>query len=401
MARPPLQIGTHGKIRTQQNPDDTWRAITNFRHRDGKTRPMERQGPTEDKALRRLRKAIRDLNDSPKAVTLTKTSRYKDLADPWLAQVKSRSSKTTVQTYTSVLNRIVLKRVGDLQLPEITTATLEDLFDELEEEGFSAAYRRNIRTVIRGPLGYALRRGLISSNPIADISDIKGKGVRKVRSLTSAERVGLLAGLDSLAERDPYFRNSALPGFVRFMLGTGVRIGEGVAVRWQDLNLTDSPVTVDGVVRPPHSVHINGNVVFVTGEGLVRHDGKTDNANRLLVLPEFLVTMLLVGRDEDATEGEPVFPSERLGWRYPHNVRRALRGATKKIWEHTGEDYRWVTSHVFRKTAATILDDEALSPRQVADQLGHAKPSMTQDVYMGRGTVNPAAAAALHAAYTQ
>ncbi len=96
-----------------------------------------------------------------------------------------------------------------------------------------------------------------------------------------------------------------------------------------------------------------------------------------------------------------MFPSERLGWRYPHNVRRSLRGATKKILESTGEDYTWVTSHVFRKTAATILDDEALSPRQVADQLGHSKPSMTQDMYMGRGTANPTAAAALHAAYTK
>ena len=41
------------------------------------------------------------------------------------------------------------------------------------------------------------------------------------------------------------------------------------------------------------------------------------------------------------------------------------------------------------------LDDEGLSARIVADQLGHARISMTQDVYMGRKAVDRAAASAL------
>jgi hypothetical protein len=44
----------------------------------------------------------------------------------------------------------------------------------------------------------------------------------------------------------------------------------------------------------------------------------------------------------------------------------------------------WATSHVFRKTVATRLDDAGFTPRQVADQFGHANPSMTLDVYFGR-----------------
>lgn len=60
--------------------------------------------------------------------------------------------------------------------------------------------------------------------------------------------------------------------------------------------------------------------------------------------------------------------------------------------------FAWVKPHVFRKTAATILDDERLTPRQIADILGHSKPSTMMDLYMGRGEVNEAAAAVLHAA---
>ena len=54
-----------------------------------------------------------------------------------------------------------------------------------------------------------------------------------------------------------------------------------------------------------------------------------------------------------------------------------------------------MTSHVFRKTVATILDQPPLTAREIADVLGHAKVSMTQDHYLGRGSVGQTAAAAL------
>jgi integrase len=43
-----------------------------------------------------------------------------------------------------------------------------------------------------------------------------------------------------------------------------------------------------------------------------------------------------------------------------------------------------VTSHYFRKTLATLMDEAGLSARSAADQLGRAKPSLTADIYMGR-----------------
>ncbi|HEV2087207.1 MAG TPA: hypothetical protein VGR21_02730, partial [Cryptosporangiaceae bacterium] len=63
------------------------------------------------------------------------------------------------------------------------------------------------------------------------------------------------------------------------------------------------------------------------------------------------------------------------------------------------EGFAWVTADVFRKTVATLLDDVGLSARVVADQLGHAKPSMTQDVYVGRNMIDPRATAALDAMF--
>jgi integrase len=47
-----------------------------------------------------------------------------------------------------------------------------------------------------------------------------------------------------------------------------------------------------------------------------------------------------------------------------------------------------VTTHSFRKSLATLIDDEGLSARIGADHLGHTNVSMTQDKYMSRGRVH-------------
>jgi len=42
-----------------------------------------------------------------------------------------------------------------------------------------------------------------------------------------------------------------------------------------------------------------------------------------------------------------------------------------------------------------MLDEAGLSARVIADQLGHARPSITQDVYVGRKVVDARVAEAL------
>ena len=126
----------------------------------------------------------------------------------------------------------------------------------------------------------------------------------------------------------------------------------------------------------------------IKGRGLVRKSTKTSFGQRTLRLPTWAVAMLRRRKDGDEDTAAPVFPDSFGGLRDPSNVLKVFR-------ETRGENFAWVTSHVFRKTAATILDEAGLSARQIADQLGHSKPSLTQDVYMGRKAVGGDAAQAL------
>ena len=77
-----------------------------------------------------------------------------------------------------------------------------------------------------------------------------------------------------------------------------------------------------------------------------------------------------------------IFPSTAGTLRDPNNFDKEWRTARAEL------GVPEVTTHSFRKTVATLIDDEGLSARIGADHLGHSKVSMTQDRYMTRGRVH-------------
>jgi integrase len=78
-----------------------------------------------------------------------------------------------------------------------------------------------------------------------------------------------------------------------------------------------------------------------------------------------------------------IFPSTAGTLRDPDNFNRQWR----QVRDELGASQ--VSTHSFRKTVATLIDDQGLSARIGADHLGHAKVSMTQDRYMARGKLHP------------
>ena len=85
----------------------------------------------------------------------------------------------------------------------------------------------------------------------------------------------------------------------------------------------------------------------------------------------------------------PVFADSKGSYRDRNNVGRAFREV------RAGTDFDWVKPHTYRKTVATLLDGSGATARMIADQLGHSRVSMTQDVYLGRRSVDPSVAQAL------
>jgi integrase len=132
------------------------------------------------------------------------------------------------------------------------------------------------------------------------------------------------------------------------------------------------------------TVTVTGKVIRVAGEGLRRVDETKSAAGRRTVpLPRFAVEMLRKRRGLPYLgEQTVIFPSTAGTLRDPNNFGKEWRTARKEL------GVPEVTTHSFRKTVATLIDDEGLSARIGADHLGHSNVSMTQDRYMTRGRVH-------------
>jgi len=125
-------------------------------------------------------------------------------------------------------------------------------------------------------------------------------------------------------------------------------------------------------------------VVRLKGQGVVRQDTTKGGAERSVPLPQFAVDALHRRKGEAPRPNTAgvIFPSSAGTLRDPDNFGKQWREVRGSL------GLPDVSSHSFRKTVATLIDDSGLSARIGADHLGHARPSMTQDVYMSRGQVH-------------
>jgi integrase len=158
-------------------------------------------------------------------------------------------------------------------------------------------------------------------------------------------------------------------------VATGVRLGELLAL--------------SGTAFDPHgpTLAIDWHIIRVSGQGLVRHKSRKGNSGLLLRVPTWSVPMFT--RRTTAADGDnPMFPSARGGWLDPSNVINRIGQA----FDDCG--YDWVTSHVFRKTVATVLDEAGLPSGAVADQLGNTR-AIAEKHYIARRVANEQAAHAL------
>jgi integrase len=147
-----------------------------------------------------------------------------------------------------------------------------------------------------------------------------------------------------------------LPDLVEFILGTGVRIGEALAGR-------TSAIDLQGRV-----LEVGATMIREKGKGVrIQDNPKTKAGWRVIALPERTVALAQHRLEKPSVHSTgAIFPSPLAHLRDPSNTTADLRQALDRA------GFDWVTSHTFRKTVATWMDEAGMSARQIADHLGHA-----------------------------
>lgn len=371
MGRQRIPEGTYGTVHVMQTGDKNFRARARFRDKDGVARYVAGFGSTPDNARIAFLEKVAQRKPPGSGKTTARTT-VETLAKQWLRQVDeatAKRSQTTRARYRTLVEGIVIPGMGQLLIGEASTE-LVDAFLKSVTAKHGAATARTVRTCLTQMFRFATVRGAVMTNPVREAEPIDSEPGKQARALTRAEEHSLVARL----RKDRLSNEHDLVDLVVFMLATGVRVGEACALREPQVDLAKGTVTIAATVTPYG----------------IQERTKTRAGHRVLALPPHAVTMLRRRLDDPLIRTDvAMFPSPLGHVRDKSNTTAHLRRAFDRA------GFTWLTSHGLRKTVATRLDEAGLSARAVADQLGHSRPSLTQDVYMGRRVVTREAASIL------
>jgi integrase len=375
--RPPLRIGQHGKIARRYLGGGVWMAQCRYRDSDGGTRRLQRLGPPDEhdqhgKLAEDALIAALMARRASEGGEITLDTRIIALVDQHIDRLaEDGRSIRTIDTY-RYCAKLLGKIIAGVRVGEATPARLDAAIRSMRRAHGDVMAVQS-KTILKGGLHLAVMANVIGANPVRDVSPIRSKSRPKgATALTGAELRGLLG---QLRASEACQRHDLVDPITLF-IATGLRISELLGLEWTNFD------------EPAAMLMITGKVIRAAGKGLVRVDEtKTAAGRRTLPLPSFAVTVLS-GRRSLPYLGQQtmVFPSTAGTLRDPDNFRAR--------WREVRDDLGVpdVTSHSFRKSVATLIDDEGLSARIGADHLGHARISMTQDKYMARGRTHTAVA---------
>ncbi|WP_036278224.1 tyrosine-type recombinase/integrase [Microbacterium sp. CH12i] len=387
MSRPRLTIGTYGEITTRRRPSGRTEARARYRDWDGATRLVQASGDTAAVATHALKAKCVDRNlIAPSAGSLTADSPFPELVAYWLEDIdlEDRLAPGTRQLYERDMRTLVLPVFKDLTLREIGVARCDQFLKRLAKDSYSKA--KHARVALRLALALAVRHEVLLRNPVDHVARLH-RDARVPDAFTPEEVTAIRAAIAYWeAGRDVSGPkpDGQLGAIVEVMLGTSARIGEVLAIRRRDIDLSVP------------SVRITGTIISPKGEPTTRQDHpKTARSRRTIQLPGFAAQAVRLRLKQlDTIDPDALLLCSRAGTPLTtNNVRRQLR----HVMNIAGIE--GVTPHKFRRTVATTINENA-GVELASQLLGHTDPAITIKHYIRRNeTVNPATAGLLEKAF--
>lgn len=356
-----------------QRSDGRWAAALTYTDAEGKRRRQWFYGKTKTEARGKLKEAQGRVakGAAPKDAKVL----LSDYAAGWLKTTLAVSDRkpTTRETYGHLARKwIVGEAIGAKTLDKLKATDVEAWVLRLQAAGLAAATVRQTYTVLRAILDTAARDHLVGVN-VAALVKRPGVERKEARSLTVDELRKLLAEGD----RGRY------GVLLRLLAGTGLRRGEALALRWEDVDLKGATLRVAGTLS-----RVGGELTVT--------DPKTATSRRVVPLTADLVARLKEHKARQAAErlkaGSAwhelglVIATEAGGYVDPRNALRALFIAAKAA------ELEGVGLHTLRHSAASMMLAAGAPLHTVSRTLGHSSVTITGDIY-GHVTTDDARAA--------
>ena len=302
----------------------------------------------------------------------TSIASYQELAELWWESYKYTVKPNTQDNVKKLLDNHVLPLFGIYKLDKLTTPLIQSIVNKLADKtnkGEPGAYLHydKIHALNKRILQYGVTMQAISSNPARDVVLPRNTQKAKRKKVKHFENQDLKKFLDYLEGLDQAkYRNLYEATLYRFLLATGCRINEALALSWSDIDLENATISITKTLN--HLGQINSP--------------KSKASYRDIDIDQGTIIMLKAYQLRQIQEAWKLGRTETVVFSdfihdYPSN--KTLGNRLKTRFKHAGVPN--IGFHGFRHTHASLLLNSGIPYKELQYRLGHSTLSMTMDIY--------------------
>lgn len=379
MTRPKLRAGQLGTIQTIELPSGRFQARALLADELGKTQRVKASGETKDEATAALRAKVESIRTETGGPTIGRDSTIAQACMVFLHD-KAHSGtveESTLDVYESTIRNVIVPTCGELMLRDFTVRRCNRILADIRESRSLSAARK-ARSVLSQVCLTGIEYDVLTSNPVRDARRLPLPD-KKTSMLTPAQLIVVQRLMHAWRlddGRGPRPNVTVLENGMWIMVGTSQRIGEVLALRRCDMDITANPPTA----------LVDATIQYSKKEGSKRKPApKRTRQKRRIALPTFAAAAIRSQLTHTATEADsPLFATKTGKPMTVSNFERLLRAFVddnEQALRAAGIDTGEFSTHIFRRTAATIV--EAAAGITLASRLlGHANEQVTRNSYV-------------------
>lgn len=335
----------------------SWRAQVSIHGRR-----LSFSGKTQKECQDWLKETIRQMDEGYSYSSTQVTLRQ--FMKNWLVSIEPSRAPSTFQLYRSTVENEIIPRIGNIKLKDLRPDHIQSLYDLRIAEGGTPYTIKRIHKVLHCALEHGVKLGLLVRNP-AHVVTIPKLERKEMRFYTDEQVQQFLSTAKETQDR--------LYTLYYLAIHTGMRKSELLGLRWQD---------IDG---EKGTLQVKYQLVWKKGGRYELTAPKTRSSKRSMILGQGAIDVLkehqVLQQLEQAYYGSDW---EDHGLVFPSMTGKPMRGHTVSVaFEQVASKAKLpkIRFHDLRHTAATMMLNFGIPAIIVSKRLGHARASITLDVY--------------------
>lgn len=298
---------------------------------------------------------------------------FKDFVRVWLKEIKQPAVKpNSYDRLEYVTETTLITRIGDLSLKQIDDNIIQTMIiNKMKEEGYAFATIKKAYSTLGQVLKYAVARGKIDKNPMDDVFLPKRSlfEKKKIRFLSDEERTKLVSTCYAKFENGR--RVYKFGAFYVFLLYTGLRLGEALALKWSDIDFDKRTVNVSRTI-----VYVKDRTKNDGSKIIVDQPSTKNGSSRMVYLSDMAIEALKDLKNQMGYDPEGyIMQTKNNTIIYPADAYKIFQ----RILKRAGVEQCGI--HALRHSFVSLMINNGIPVTMVSRMVGHSDVGITMKIY--------------------